>query len=58
MARLMSTLSREVFVAVQKIRHEVAEAKPGQQTIGGYGFLTVKQAEALLRWIDKQQEKP
>lgn len=53
---MTTRLPRDAFVAVQKIRHEVQTARPNQRTIGGYGLLTVKQAEALLRWIDRTQE--
>jgi hypothetical protein len=51
----MSALGREAFVAVQKIRHETAQAKPGNTKIAD-PWITPRQAEALLRWIDKHQE--
>jgi len=49
----MTALGREAFVAVQKIRHEVADARDGQVSVTPW--LTVRQAQALLRWIDKHQ---
>lgn len=47
----VSALDRTAFVAVQKIRHEVLVARPDQVSVSPW--LTVKQAAALLRWIDK-----
>lgn len=52
----MSRLPTPAFMLVQKLRHEVLTAHPGQISVSP--FITVKQAEALLRWIDKHQEKP
>ena len=49
-------LSGQAFVLVQKLRHEVLTARDDQRTIDPY--ITVKQARALLKWIDKHQETP
>lgn len=47
-------LTGPALVAVEKMRREVAKAHPRQTNING-AYITPKQAEALLRWIDRQQ---